>query len=87
MTDTTPNTNNDQPSTNNAAESDDNERYGVFDVLQSVFAATLGVQSAKNRERDFKKGSAKVFFAAGLIFTILFIAGVVTVVQVVIANH
>lgn len=62
-------------------------KMGLKDLLQSVLAAALGVQSAKNRERDFRQGSAGVFIAAGIIFTVLFIAGVVTVVQLVLAAH
>ena len=52
-------------------------------VIGSVFAAGLGVQSSKNRERDFKQGRAGTFIAAGIIFTLTFIAVVVTVVQLV----
>jgi len=52
-------------------------------VVSSVFAAGLGVQSSKNRERDFKQGRAGVFIAAGIIFTLLFIGVVFTVVQLV----
>ena len=52
-------------------------------VIGSVFAAGLGVQSSKNRERDFKQGRIGVFIAAGVIFTLLFIGTVVTVVQLV----
>ena len=48
-----------------------------------MLAAGLGVQSSKNRERDFKQGRAGVFIAAGLIFTLLFIATVVTIVKLV----
>lgn len=52
-------------------------------VIASVFAAGLGVQSSKNRERDFKQGRAGVFIAAGIVFTLLFIGTVFTVVQLV----
>jgi hypothetical protein len=62
-------------------------KVGLRHLLQSVLAAALGVQSAKNRERDFQQGSAGVFIAAGLIFTVLFIGGVVAVVQMVIASQ
>ena len=58
-------------------------------VISSVVAASLGVQSSKNRERDFKQGRAGVFIAAGIIFTLLFIGTVFTVVQLVLkgAGH
>lgn len=55
-------------------------------VVASVFAAGLGVQSSKNRERDFKQGRAGVFIAAGIIFTLLFIGTVFTVVQLVLKS-
>ncbi len=57
-----------------------------WQVISSVFAAGLGVQSSKNRERDFKEGRAGVFIAAGLIFTLLFIGVMVTIVQMVLSG-
>lgn len=54
-----------------------------WQVISSVFAAGLGVQSSRNRERDFKQGRIGVFIAAGLIFTLLFIATVYGIVQLV----
>ncbi len=57
-----------------------------FQVIASVMAAGLGVQSSKNRERDFKQGRAGVFIAAGLIFTLVFIGVVFTVVQLVLKS-
>ena len=55
-------------------------------VIGSVFAAGLGVQSSRNRERDFKQGRAGIFIAAGIIFTLLFIGGLYAVVRLVLAN-
>lgn len=52
-------------------------------VISSVFAAGLGVQSSKNRERDFSEGRAGVFIAAGILFTLLFIGVMVMIVQLV----
>lgn len=54
-----------------------------FQVISSVFAAGLGVQSSKNRERDFKQGRAGVFVAAGIVFTLGFIGIMVVIVQLV----
>lgn len=53
-------------------------------IIQSTLAAAIGVQSKKNRERDFQEGNAGTFIAAGIIFTALFIAAVMTVVQLVV---
>ena len=55
-------------------------------VVASVFAAGLGVQSSKNRERDFKQGRAGIFIAAGIVFTLFFIGAVYTVVQLVLKS-
>ena len=49
-------------------------------------AAGLGVQSSKNRERDFKQGRASVFIAAGIVFTLLFMGAVFGVVQLVLKS-
>ena len=62
------------------------EKLNVLQVVSSVFAAGLGVQSSKNRQRDFKQGRLGVFIAAGIFFTLLFIGWVFTVVQVVLKN-
>ena len=59
------------------------DKLNPVQVIASVFAAGLGVQSSKNRERDFKQGRAGVFIAAGLIFTLIFIGAVYGVVQLV----
>ncbi len=59
-------------------------KLNPLQVIASVFAAGLGVQSSKNRERDFKQGRAGIFIAAGIVFTLLFIASVMLVVQMVV---
>ena len=64
---------------------DSHEKDSVKDILQSVFAAALGVQSSKNRDRDFKQGNIGIFIAAGILFTALFIGGVIAVVQAVVS--
>ncbi len=55
-------------------KSHNDENLTMVDLVKTTFAAALGVQSNKNRERDFKHGNIKVFAIAGLIFTVLFIA-------------
>lgn len=56
---------------------------GLRQIVASVFAAAFGVQSSKNRERDFKYGKAIYFIAAGIIFTTLFVLTIVLVVKLV----
>lgn len=52
-------------------------------IAQSVAAAAFGVQSGKNRERDFSHGKPSHFIVLGLIFTLVFIAVIFGVVQLV----
>lgn len=54
---------------------------GFREMMQSVLAAAFGVQSGKNRARDFSRGKPSHFIALGLIFTLLFILVIFGVVQ------
>ncbi|WP_263142795.1 DUF2970 domain-containing protein [Pseudomonas sp. RIT-PI-AD] len=45
-----------------------------WQMLHSVVAAAFGVQSGKNRERDFTHGKPSHFLLLGLLFTLVFIA-------------
>jgi hypothetical protein len=65
---------------------DEQDRLGPLQIVGSVLAAALGVQSSKNRERDFKKGRFGVFIVAGIIFTALFVGTVYLVVATVLSN-
>ncbi|MBI2803225.1 MAG: DUF2970 domain-containing protein [Gammaproteobacteria bacterium] len=64
-------------------ENSPKDKLGILQVMQSVLAASIGVQSNKNRERDFKKGSAKTFIIAGIIGTILFVLTIFSIVKLV----
>jgi hypothetical protein len=44
----------------------------IWQVLHSVMAAAFGVQSAKNRSRDFTHGKPSQFLILGLLFTLVF---------------
>lgn len=57
----------------------------IIDVVKSVLAAAIGVQSKKNRLKDFEQGSLPIYLITGLIFTILFIATLVWIVSAVLA--
>ncbi len=62
------------------------QSLGPLQVVGSVLSAAFGVQSSKNRERDFKQGRAGVFIAAGIIFGLLFIGTVIVIVQLVLKS-
>lgn len=55
-------------------------------VVSSTLAAAFGVQSSRNRERDFKRGRMLPFIVAGVVFTLLFVLGVVAVVHLVLSR-
>jgi hypothetical protein len=59
------------------------EKTSLLQVVGSVLMAGLGVQSSKNKERDFKQGNFKAFIIVGFVFTVLFVVTVATVVSTV----
>lgn len=61
--------------------SDDRKGTGFWNVVQSVLAAFIGVQSKANKERDFKHGKPIHFIVGGLIGTAIFIFCIWLVVQ------
>jgi hypothetical protein len=62
------------------------DKPGFFDIVSSVVSAAFGVQSSKNRVRDFAGGSAAPYIVGGIIFTVLFILAIVAVVKMVVAH-
>jgi hypothetical protein len=58
----------------------DDTKPGFWHIVLSTLAAAFGVQSNKNHQRDFKHGHIGPYIAAGIIFTLLFIAVVATIV-------
>lgn len=69
------NSKNEDPSQNN--------KPSLMEVIGSAFSAVLGVQSSKNRERDFKHGKASTFIITGVIFTIALVLTLVGIVRLV----
>lgn len=63
------------------------KRTNFVSVVKSILAAGIGVQSEKNRQRDFEKGNPLVFIVGGIIFTVLFILTVASVVGLVLSNQ
>lgn len=53
----------------------------AFTVVASVFRAWFGVQTEENRQRDFNANKPGAFIAAGIIFTVLMIIGVIIAVN------
>lgn len=55
-------------------------------VVRSVLAAAFGVQSNRNKERDFGQGNYRHFIVAGVVFTVLFVLTLVLVVKLVLGS-
>lgn len=55
-----------------------------WQMVQSVLAAALGVQSHKNRQRDFTHGKPVHFLLLGLLFTLMFVLILFGIVQLVV---
>ncbi len=70
-----------------ATETEQKKKPNFFSLVISTIGAAFGVQSKKNYERDFKHGNIKVFIAAGIIFTGLFIFTVLTIVNTVLESQ
>lgn len=56
---------------------------GLWRVVASVLASFLGVQSNRNRERDFQYGKPSHYIIIGLAFVTLFVLLLVGIVEVV----
>jgi hypothetical protein len=68
---------------NEEKNTDKEEKVSLLDVFKSVNAAFFGVQSSKNRERDFTKGKPSHYIIIGIVMTVVFILVVVGVVKLV----
>lgn len=58
----------------------------IITTFKSVAAAFLGVQSDKNRNRDFTEGKLSHFIIAGVIAVIIFILILITLVTLVLPS-
>ncbi|WP_122663571.1 DUF2970 domain-containing protein [Pseudomonas viridiflava] len=65
-------------------DSEDSKPPTFWQMLHSVMAAAFGVQSGKNRERDFTRGKPIHFAIIGLSFTLFFAAALFGVVQLIV---
>lgn len=63
----------------------ENRSPTIWQVIMSVLASFFGVQSQKNRERDFTRGKPSHYIIAGLILTIVFILVIWSVVRLVLS--
>ena len=60
---------------------------GVGSLVKSILAAAIGVQTDKNREKDFTQGNPLAFIIGVFVFTFLFIATIATIVGLILSNN
>ena len=68
------------------ADTDPSKSPNLLQVIGSVLAAFIGIQSSKNRERDFKHGKPWQFIVTGIVLTAIFVLIVWNVVRLVISS-
>jgi hypothetical protein len=52
-------------------------------LVKSVLSAAIGVQSDENRRREFEQGSLSTYIIAGIIFTVVFVGGLILLVSII----
>jgi len=67
-------------------QQDSDKKLGLLSIVGSTLAAAFGVQSEKNRERDFQQGNLWIFIVSGIIFTTIFVFLVIGIVKLVLAS-
>lgn len=65
--------------------SQNKQKPNLIALIKSILAAAIGVQSDKNRTRDFEQGNPLVFIIGGIVFTLLFIITIASVVGLVLS--
>ncbi len=63
------------------------KKTNIGALVKSILAAAIGVQSNKNRERDFEEGNPLAFIIGGFVFTALFIGTIATIVGFVLSTN
>jgi len=48
-------------------------KLNFFEIILSILSSFIGIQSDKNRKRDFANGNSTYFIIFGIIITIIFI--------------
>ncbi|WP_279254159.1 DUF2970 domain-containing protein [Candidatus Seongchinamella marina] len=62
------------------------EQLTFIQVMLSILASAFGVQTSQNRKRDFAKGNPLHFVISGILFTIIFVVGMIMLVNTILTN-
>jgi hypothetical protein len=64
-----------------------NKTPSLKDTFKSVAAAFFGVQSNKNREKDFSQGKLSHFIFVGIVSVVIFVSILILLVSLVVPAH
>jgi len=59
---------------------------GIFSVILSVLAAMVGIQSDKNRKRDFEKGRMSHYIFVGIVMVAIFVFTLIAIVNIILED-
>ncbi len=62
---------------------DQDKKPSLIQTINSILAALFGVQSAKNRERDFTKGDAGNYIGVSVVLVVALVIGMIITVNMV----
>ena len=63
------------------SDEEEQKSPGIFNVIFSVLAAMIGIQSDSNRERDFNKGKLSNYIFVGIVIVIIFVFTLISIVN------
>lgn len=73
---------------NNGVDDSKNESgLSIFQVIYSVLAAMFGVQNQDRHKRDFEKGDPTQFIVVGILFVVVFVFGLIWIVNGILAQQ
>ena len=55
----------------------------IIQIIKSVLSAAIGVQSEANRQKDSEQIPLSTYIIAGLVFTVLFVSGLILLVSII----
>ena len=65
----------------------DEKGLSFLQLMQSVFAALIGIQSEEKRKKDFENITPKQVLLAGIILTVIFFGTVLAISQTLLAIY
>jgi uncharacterized membrane protein YidH (DUF202 family) len=75
-----------QPESNTEESKQKKGKTSLLEVTQGVLAALFGVQSARNRERDFKRGDASDYIFIFVIAVVGLVIATIVAVNLIISS-